>query len=190
MVVDPQRDVSGYVADAERARPAHRAGHRDPLPRRLPLRAPRAGRGDRRGHLLRRRARSRVPHRHAGRRTASVARRGDPGDPRHPRSHPGVDLDRRVRARHDAAPWAVLTGDTLFIGDVGRPDLLTSVGIDRRRARPTACTGRCTTSSSPCPTPPGCTRPTVPAPRAASTCRPPSSRRSASSGPRTTRCAP
>ncbi len=25
-------------------------------------------------------------------------------------------------------PWAVLTGDTLFIGDVGRPDLLTSVG--------------------------------------------------------------
>jgi hydroxyacylglutathione hydrolase len=28
----------------------------------------------------------------------------------------------------DPAPWAVLTGDTLFIGDVGRPDLLTSIG--------------------------------------------------------------
>ena len=28
----------------------------------------------------------------------------------------------------DATPWAVLTGDTLFIGDVGRPDLLTSIG--------------------------------------------------------------
>lgn len=28
----------------------------------------------------------------------------------------------------DEAPWGVLTGDTLFIGDVGRPDLLTSVG--------------------------------------------------------------
>src|SRR5581483_11520359 len=28
----------------------------------------------------------------------------------------------------DAAPWGVLTGDTLFVGDVGRPDLLTSVG--------------------------------------------------------------
>ncbi len=27
------------------------------------------------------------------------------------------------------APWAVLTGDTLFVGDVGRPDLLASVGI-------------------------------------------------------------
>lgn len=29
----------------------------------------------------------------------------------------------------DDAPYAVLTGDTLFIGDVGRPDLLSSVGI-------------------------------------------------------------
>ena len=28
----------------------------------------------------------------------------------------------------DPEPWAVFTGDTLFIGDVGRPDLLTSVG--------------------------------------------------------------
>jgi glyoxylase-like metal-dependent hydrolase (beta-lactamase superfamily II)/rhodanese-related sulfurtransferase len=30
---------------------------------------------------------------------------------------------------HDGdAPWGVLTGDTLFIGDVGRPDLLAAVG--------------------------------------------------------------
>jgi len=29
----------------------------------------------------------------------------------------------------DAEPYGVLTGDTLFIGDVGRPDLLTSVGV-------------------------------------------------------------
>lgn len=28
----------------------------------------------------------------------------------------------------DPEPWGVLTGDTLFIGDVGRPDLLTSAG--------------------------------------------------------------
>src|SRR5207248_5883020 len=27
-------------------------------------------------------------------------------------------------------PWGVLTGDTLFIGDVGRPDLLSSIGWD------------------------------------------------------------
>ncbi|HTN81029.1 MAG TPA: MBL fold metallo-hydrolase [Acidimicrobiales bacterium] len=29
----------------------------------------------------------------------------------------------------DEVPYAVLTGDTLFIGDVGRPDLLSSVGV-------------------------------------------------------------
>ncbi len=29
----------------------------------------------------------------------------------------------------DGAPYAVLTGDTLFIGDVGRPDLLSSIGV-------------------------------------------------------------
>ncbi|HVM40426.1 MAG TPA: rhodanese-like domain-containing protein [Acidimicrobiia bacterium] len=28
----------------------------------------------------------------------------------------------------DAAPWGVLTGDALFIGDVGRPDLMASAG--------------------------------------------------------------
>ena len=29
----------------------------------------------------------------------------------------------------DPAPWGVLTGDTLFVGDVGRPDLLSSFGV-------------------------------------------------------------
>ncbi|HEX5740361.1 MAG TPA: rhodanese-like domain-containing protein [Pilimelia sp.] len=33
-----------------------------------------------------------------------------------------------VRERADAPPHAVLTGDTLFVGDVGRPDLLASAG--------------------------------------------------------------
>ena len=33
-----------------------------------------------------------------------------------------------VRETADAVPHAVLTGDTLFIGDVGRPDLLSSFG--------------------------------------------------------------
>ena len=32
---------------------------------------------------------------------------------------------------HDDAPYGVLTGDTLFIGDVGRPDLLASIGFSR-----------------------------------------------------------
>ncbi len=30
---------------------------------------------------------------------------------------------------NDSAPYGVLTGDTMFIGDVGRPDLLTSAGV-------------------------------------------------------------
>src|SRR6516164_6094421 len=34
--------------------------------------------------------------------------------------HPGDDV-----------PYGVLTGDTLFIGDVGRPDLLASIGFTR-----------------------------------------------------------
>jgi hydroxyacylglutathione hydrolase len=33
--------------------------------------------------------------------------------------------------RDDAIPYGVLTGDTLFIGDVGRPDLLASIGFSR-----------------------------------------------------------
>ncbi|HTU46743.1 MAG TPA: rhodanese-like domain-containing protein [Bryobacteraceae bacterium] len=36
-----------------------------------------------------------------------------------------TDLERATNSerRHASGPWAVLTGDTLFIGDVGRPDL-------------------------------------------------------------------
>src|SRR5688500_12894043 len=33
-----------------------------------------------------------------------------------------------IHEREGDEPWGVLTGDTLFIGDVGRPDLLSSVG--------------------------------------------------------------
>jgi glyoxylase-like metal-dependent hydrolase (beta-lactamase superfamily II) len=33
-----------------------------------------------------------------------------------------------VYERAGSAPWGVLTGDTLFIGDVGRPDLVSSLG--------------------------------------------------------------
>src|SRR5262245_54789062 len=37
------------------------------------------------------------------------------------------DLEKNARIPH-----AVLTGDTLFIGDVGRPDLMASVGVGAR----------------------------------------------------------
>ena len=34
-----------------------------------------------------------------------------------------------IHERDSDEPWGVLTGDTLFIGDVGRPDLLSSAGV-------------------------------------------------------------
>jgi len=47
---------------------------------------------------------------------------------RHTPGHTPESISIVVRQHPGDLPWAVLTGDTLFIGDVGRPDLLTSVG--------------------------------------------------------------
>ncbi len=41
----------------------------------------------------------------------------------------GISLVIYDLAKDDKQPHAVLTGDTLFIGDVGRPDLMASVGV-------------------------------------------------------------
>src|SRR5262247_689401 len=42
--------------------------------------------------------------------------------------HTVESISLLVYDRHDSAPVAVLTGDTLFVGDVGRPDLRSSLG--------------------------------------------------------------
>ena len=47
---------------------------------------------------------------------------------RHTPGHTPESISIVVYEHVGSEPWAVLTGDTLFIGDVGRPDLLTSVG--------------------------------------------------------------
>ncbi|HRE00151.1 MAG TPA: MBL fold metallo-hydrolase, partial [Ilumatobacteraceae bacterium] len=47
---------------------------------------------------------------------------------RHTPGHTPESISIVVSEHAGTGPWAVLTGDTLFIGDVGRPDLLTSVG--------------------------------------------------------------
>ncbi|MGV3759979.1 MAG: MBL fold metallo-hydrolase [Actinomycetota bacterium] len=47
---------------------------------------------------------------------------------RHAPGHTPESISIVVYEQAGAEPWAVLTGDTLFIGDVGRPDLLTSIG--------------------------------------------------------------
>jgi glyoxylase-like metal-dependent hydrolase (beta-lactamase superfamily II)/rhodanese-related sulfurtransferase len=41
----------------------------------------------------------------------------------------GISLLVFDRQQSDTVPQAVLTGDTLFVGDVGRPDLLASIGV-------------------------------------------------------------
>ncbi len=46
----------------------------------------------------------------------------------HTPGHTPESLSIVVRPDESAPPWAVLTGDALFIGDVGRPDLLTAAG--------------------------------------------------------------
>ena len=49
---------------------------------------------------------------------------------RHTPGHTPESISIVVTDRSESeAPWGVLTGDTLFIGDVGRPDLLSSKGV-------------------------------------------------------------
>lgn len=48
---------------------------------------------------------------------------------RHTPGHTPESISIVVYETADDAPFAVLTGDTMFIGDVGRPDLLSSKGV-------------------------------------------------------------
>jgi len=131
-VVDPQRDVEQYVADAERrgCRIEHvflTHMHADFVAGHLELR-------DRCGATI-----------HLGQRAQAeypFVAMGD-GDelllgsvrlrvletPGHsPESISILVFDGQDGADASGAPYAVLTGDTLFIGDVGRPDLRASFG--------------------------------------------------------------
>ena len=131
VVVDPQRDIAGYVADAEShglriEKVLETHFHADFLSGHLEL-------AERTGATI-------------GYGSAAAGRVGFPietyadGE----RIELGeVELEIRATPGHtpesisvvvyphgiDAPPYGVLTGDTLFIGDVGRPDLLASVGV-------------------------------------------------------------
>nr|WP_051467107.1 MBL fold metallo-hydrolase [Actinomadura oligospora] len=128
VVVDPQRDVNEYVAAAERhgltiERVVETHVHADFLS----------------GHLeLAERTGARISY-------GSSAELDFDVDPLADGEHLGlgeVDLEILHTPGHtpesicvvvreragDAVPYGVLTGDTLFIGDVGRPDLLSSRG--------------------------------------------------------------
>ena len=127
VVVDPQRDISGYVDDAaaldlkiERVIETH--FHADFLSGHLEL-------ADATGAAIS---------------YGDVATTDFPMDPlapgqrlelgrvaleiRHTPGHTPESISIVVWDGGDPEPWGVLTGDTLFVGDVGRPDLLTSVG--------------------------------------------------------------
>ncbi len=129
VVVDPQRDVAQYLADAAREGLTIRHVflthfHADFLAGHLELR-------DQCGADIRIGARGETEY-------ASVKMANGDGlelgrvrlevleTPGHTAESISIlvyDLDRSA-----TEPWAVLTGDTLFIGDVGRPDLRASLG--------------------------------------------------------------
>ena len=109
-----------------------RAGPRDPLPRRLPVRAPRARRATGATIVYGAAAEGGPSSRSSRSPTASAsssARRH--GVTWRSARHPGHTPESISIVIYDGAgdPYGVLTGDTLFIGDVGRPDLLASVGV-------------------------------------------------------------
>ena len=127
VVVDPQRDVSEYLAEAdalgltiERVIETH--FHADFLSGHLELAAATGatisyGEGAQAEFPIEALVDGQVLS--LGEVTLEV--RATPG-------HTPESISLVVRERPDAEPWAVLTGDTLFIGDVGRPDLLASIG--------------------------------------------------------------
>ena len=88
----------------------------------------------------------------------------------------------------DATPYAVLTGDALFIGDVGRPDLRGLRGLLRRRAGPGAVRLHPRRADGAARRGPAAARRTAPARPAARTSPTSSSPPSAPSGRRTRRC--
>jgi hydroxyacylglutathione hydrolase len=129
-VVDPQRDIEQYVQDAERAGCAIRHVflthfHADFLAGHIELRE-RVGAAI----YLGRRGETEYPVTHVmdgDRIEFGNVRLQVLETPGH--TPEGISIEVFDLARSDDNPYAVMTGDTLFIGDVGRPDLLASIGV-------------------------------------------------------------
>lgn len=129
VVVDPRRDVAEYIADADAAGLTielviETHFHADFLSGHLELAAAT-------GAEI---AYSSVAETEFSSRKLAHGERIDLGDVvleiRHTPGHTPESISIVVwEHTADAAPHSVLTGDTMFIGDVGRPDLLSSVGV-------------------------------------------------------------
>ena len=128
VVVDPQRDIDTYLADAavaglriERVIETHI--HADFLSGHLELAAST-------GAVVSYGDRARVEFATDPLAHRQVLSLGDVTlEIRHTPGHTPEGISIVVREHHRGAPVSVLTGDTLFIGDVGRPDLLVATGL-------------------------------------------------------------
>lgn len=129
-IVDPQRDIDQYLRDAEAG--GYRIAyvflthfHADFLAGHIELR-------DRTGAEIYLGARGEAEYKFVPARDGMKVEFGDvrleiletPGH-----TPEGISIVVYDLAANAAKPHAVLTGDTLFIGDVGRPDLMASIGI-------------------------------------------------------------
>lgn len=131
VVVDPQRDVADYLADAEAnglriTRVLETHFHADFLSGHLEL-AARTGATIGYGQAAAGRAEFPIRTYADGERISlgqvELEIRATPG-------HTPESISIVIYPRGGGeAPYGVLTGDTLFIGDVGRPDLLASIGV-------------------------------------------------------------
>src|SRR5580704_16511204 len=129
VVIDPQRDIQQYLADAERLGVQIRHVflthfHADFLAGHLELR-------DCCGADIRLGARAQAEYAFVGMRDGDTLE--FPGLRLQVLETPGHTIESIsilvFDLRKEAAkPYAVLTGDTMFIGDVGRPDLRASLG--------------------------------------------------------------
>lgn len=129
-VVDPQRDTDQYVTDASKlgVKIQHvflTHFHADFVAGHLELR-------DRTGATIHLGARASADYPFTPAKDGDVLRLGDvrlqiletPGH-----TPEGISILVFDTLKDDGSPHAVLTGDTLFIGDVGRPDLMASIGM-------------------------------------------------------------
>ena len=154
VVVDPQRDISEYLADAEATRPDDRAGDRDPLPRRLPLRPPRARRRHRRGRsptATRRSPTSRSTRSPTARRSRSArspSRSATPPGTRPSRSRSSCPRSTPTPSRGRCSPATPCSSATSAGPTCSPPS-----GRSADEPRPRPATTRCRRSCSRCPTP-------------------------------------